>query len=73
MEIETDLRIQNVDLHMSVAENLGVIVNELLTNSVKFAFSMNCENRFRLEMSYGDHRVPHCGFGTMDLDLIQSR
>jgi two-component system, sensor histidine kinase PdtaS len=48
--IELSLRLDDVALDMKRAMNIGLIVNELLTNSIKYAFPDNARGTIRIEL-----------------------
>jgi two-component sensor histidine kinase len=47
-EVEQDFKIENLDIEMDVAMHIGLVINELLQNSFKYAFQNNLAPKLRI-------------------------
>ncbi|MEP6673639.1 MAG: sensor histidine kinase [Ferruginibacter sp.] len=77
--INTDLKVPHTLLDIDTAVPLGLIMNELLTNSFKYAFSENKEGWIRIKMNFiadGNYILYYSDNGPgmpADFDLKKSR
>jgi two-component sensor histidine kinase len=51
LEIDSDVVSENILLDIDTAVPLGLIINELITNSIKYAFKDNSRNSIRIEIT----------------------
>ncbi len=55
--LKADYNLADIELGVDLGINLGLIVNELITNSMKYAFSENRENRIRVSLYRKDENI----------------
>jgi len=51
-DIRFDLRIENIELNHSIATTLGLILNEAITNSIKYAFADTVEGKISITLNH---------------------
>jgi len=76
-EIESELDIQNIHLNIETAIPLGLIINELLTNTIKYAFP-NCKGNIKIKLEskndFIELSIADDGIGiSEDIDLENSK
>jgi two-component sensor histidine kinase len=52
---EYDIKVDSIDMHLGVP--LGIIVNELITNSFKYGFTPSSEKRIKIEIFSDENRI----------------
>ena len=55
--VETKMNIDNIPLDAKILSSLGIILNELLTNSMKYAFVGRAKGLISLSASKSDHLI----------------
>ena len=57
VEVEPYINVEEIELNIETVIPLGLIFNELITNSIKYAFNWNDEKRINISITRADNKI----------------
>jgi|JI8StandDraft_1071087.scaffolds.fasta_scaffold00078_13 PAS domain S-box-containing protein len=74
--VQVDADIEDINLGIRILSPLGIIINEFITNSMKYAFTENAQRRIKIHAIVADQKVKIVyednGVGIKDINLASS-